>query len=918
MAISANIPNELKALPQWVLYRLVWDDTKNKWTKPPFQPNGKKASSTDKSTWLSYEQACKACEQGKFDGIGFSFSESDPYAGIDLDDVRDKDTGKILYQWAENIIAQFGSYCEVSPSGTGVHILVRGIVNKGKRVYLNPDGTRYTGKMVDKPSNLPAIEMYSSGRYFTVTGDTLYGLITIENCQDTLNAFYQQYEQIPEPTTYPKEGPVTSIIEKALRAKNGSVFSSLWRGDWQAYGSQSEADLALCNILAFWTNKDPQEIDSLFRQSGLYANDTRIKPGNTPKWDRDDYRIRTIEKAIASCHETYQEKNRQEESQEFTAQEIILPSMTDSWNGLQLVKLHGRDMRFCYAWKRWLVWNGLCWEEDNAGLAVMKAQDTLWILIQAEKAKLIDKPESEMTDSEKRQNAITKAMITWLHKSFSKGKLEAMLWTAQPYLSISTDDLDKDTMLLGTPGGTVDLRTKTLREARREDYITKQTLVTPDKSMPTPVWDTFLKWASSYPDEKGEMQQDDEWIAYLYRVLGYCLTGSACEHAMIVPFGGGRNGKGTLFNGIQRLLNDYASSMPREVLYEHKKQANTNSPDTARLVGMRMVISSEGGENEKLDTSTVKTLVSQDRQTACKKYGDPFDFIPTHKIIFYTNHLPRVDETDDGSWARLKILPFDNQISEENKDQLLDEKIASEYPGILAKLIDACLIWQQTGLGTCERVKKATARYRNSMDILAEFLETHCIIDKRVEEPIASLYKTYETWCEDEAGLRPKSKVAFNRMLSERLHTIYKFEKGDIKQWTWRGIALRSTYPNYTPQEGGSTPDSSNKPNDQQTTNTNFTGKTGKTCTFSKEYLEKEDTKNLESLQENIPVIPVLPVKSPPIVDIPPSNPTVYGYCSSCHTNQSFPIPKDTHVARAWKCPNCEKQVDFHSAMKVG
>jgi hypothetical protein len=253
------------------------------WTKVPYSPlTGVGASSTAPETWAGYQEAARACKEHGYDGIGFVFTPDDELCGVDLDKCLDPDTGEIE-GWAEEIIKELDSYTETSPSGRGVHILVRGKLSKGR----NRKGR---------------FEAYDRGRYFTVTGKHLAGTPQcIENREAELRGVVERVfgSEAPESTnghTRPVVAPESmdnglsdeEIIRKALAASNGESFSRLWSGDTSGYGSHSEADLALCGMLAFWSGGDAARIDALFRQSGLYRE----------KWDRKDYRNRTIAEAL--------------------------------------------------------------------------------------------------------------------------------------------------------------------------------------------------------------------------------------------------------------------------------------------------------------------------------------------------------------------------------------------------------------------------------------------------------------------------------------------------------------------------------------------------------------------------------------------------------------------------------------------
>jgi putative DNA primase/helicase len=279
-----SIPEELKTLRQWV----AWQGP-----KIPINPiSGKNAASNNPETWGTFDHAWEYYEQHKTDGchgIGFMFSPNDPYTGIDLDKCIDPETGEIE-SWAKQIIDQMNSYTELSPSGTGVHVLVRG--------ELPPEGNR-KGK----------IEMYSHSRYFTVTGNHFDGTPgTIEQRGAELKVLraqvFTKIENQPLGESASKPPVALSdqdIITKAKSAANGEKFTKLWQGDHSGHPSQSEADLALCLMLAFWTGKDAERIDRLFRQSGLIRD----------KWDEKHYSDgRTygqavVQQAVTKAQEIY-------------------------------------------------------------------------------------------------------------------------------------------------------------------------------------------------------------------------------------------------------------------------------------------------------------------------------------------------------------------------------------------------------------------------------------------------------------------------------------------------------------------------------------------------------------------------------------------------------------------------------------
>ena len=275
----------IRDLRQWLCWRIEERDGKP--TKVPYSPlTGEKASTTDPQTWASYPEAVEAYREHGYGGIGFAFGEDDPFCGVDLDGCLNPEAGEIE-GWAQEIMEELDSYTEISPSGKGVHVLLRATL---------PEGRNRKGRF----------EAYDRGRYFTVTGKHLAGSPqTIESRQEELRAVLRRIfgEESTNGHTKPVAPPEPlrnyltdgEVIQKALAASNGARFSRLWNGDTSGYGSHSEADLALCGMLAFWTGGDATRIDTLFRQSGLYRE----------KWNRNDYRNRTITQALSGKTQFY-------------------------------------------------------------------------------------------------------------------------------------------------------------------------------------------------------------------------------------------------------------------------------------------------------------------------------------------------------------------------------------------------------------------------------------------------------------------------------------------------------------------------------------------------------------------------------------------------------------------------------------
>ncbi|WP_277555893.1 phage NrS-1 polymerase family protein [Halobaculum limi] len=303
---SDILPGILCERDQWVCW--VSKTRGGKQTKLPVIPDtGSFASATDPETWSDVETALEYAHTDAADGIGFVFTESDPLVGIDLDDVLDPETGAVDDD-AQDIIDRLDSYTEISPSGTGYHILLEGEL---------PDGRNRRGQ----------IECYDNARFFTVTGDHVSGTPThIARRQDALVAIHGEYLTQADPATRNTTATSTlanrshsqsnpgledaALLETASNAKNGPKFKRLWNGSTGGYDSNSEADMALCFLLAFWSGGDAAQIDRLFRQSDLY----REKWDDIHYADGSTYGEKTIERAITGTSDFYEPSTGDEDA----------------------------------------------------------------------------------------------------------------------------------------------------------------------------------------------------------------------------------------------------------------------------------------------------------------------------------------------------------------------------------------------------------------------------------------------------------------------------------------------------------------------------------------------------------------------------------------------------------------------------
>ena len=318
--------------------------------------------------------------------------------------------------------------------------------------------------------------------------------------------------------------------------------------------------------------------------------------------------------------------------------------------------------------------------------------------------------------------------------------ITSALNVAKSMLTIKVSDLDKDPNLLNTPRATYDLEKGVAGEQPHDPYdlITKITECSPGDDGEQIWLDTLQTLFCG----------DDELIEYVQKVIGLAAIGKVYEEFLIIAYGDGANGKSTFWNTIARVLGTYSGKISSDILTMGNKV--NAQPEMAELKGKRLIIASEMQEGVRLNTAMVKQLCSTDEIQACKKYKDPFHFIPSHQVVLYTNHLPRVAASDDGIWRRLKVIPFNAKIKG-NSDikNYADYLFENAAPAIMKWIIEGA-----QKVSGCDHkvddpkcVKDAIAAYREENDWLGHFLSECCEVGDGLTEKSGEFYQQYRAYC---------------------------------------------------------------------------------------------------------------------------------------------------------------------------
>lgn len=436
--------------------------------------------------------------------------------------------------------------------------------------------------------------------------------------------------------------------------------------------------------------------------------------------------------------------------------------LSELGNAERLVARHGKDIRYCHEWNKWLIWTGTHWQIDLTGEVERRAKETI---------RAIYSEAAEIEDEEKRA-----ALAKHAAKSETNRAISAMVELAksEPGIPVLSDQLDSDIWLLNCKNGTLDLRTGELRPHNRKDYITR---IIPAEYNPYADFEEWAKFLHRIMNDNAEL------ISFLQRAVGYSLTGSTREQCLFMLYGCGANGKTTFLEAISDVLAGYAQRTPTDTLLA--KDTSGISNDIARLKGARFVVASEVEEGKRMAESLVKQMTGGEKMTARFMRAEYFEFMPHFKLWVGTNHKPVIRGTDQAIWRRIKLIPFNVTIPPEERDKNLLNKLRREMPGILNWAVMGCMDWQKNGLGEPEEVIKATNDYRSEMDVLTRFVSDCCTTATQRGTKSSELYKKYAEWSKDN-GEFALSQTKFSTRMQEKGFNKTRTSRGMV----WEGIAI--------------------------------------------------------------------------------------------------------------------------------
>ena len=770
------IPQELKANASFCCWKK--EKRSGKPTKVPYNPKtGRMAKTNEPNTFTDFATAMKAYALGGYDGIGYRVSEG--IGAIDIDHCIREDGS--LNDVAASILGFFpDAYFEKSPSGTGL----RGFFK------LSPDFA-YDKTQYYINNRKHGLEVYLPGvtnRFVTVTGDVYrQGSVSRndEALQSILDTFMKRTNRIEgsavEACSYLDD---EAVIAHASKSEQGEKFKALYEGRWdEGYDSQSDADMALVSILAFWCGNVEEQIDRIFRSSGLMRD----------KWDRktgdSTYGQITIRPVSDpdSAESEFEDIDTVDEHAAFTPDlshvtmtlEEMQPHTTARYQrdeigiGNIFADYYSSIARFDAERNIWYVYDGSVWRSDENGLAVMELAKLL--------ADRLYTFALQIKDEDTRNRYIKRMQKLQLRKN-----RKTMIEDAKSVHAVPHSVFDKNIDLFNCQNGTLNLTTGEFKPHNPADFLTLISGVTYDPAATCPRWEQFISEV---------MCADADLAAYLQKALGYALTGDTSLECLFILYGAtSRNGKGTTMETFLKVMGDYGKTSNPEMLSTKFGNANASGPseEIARLAGVRFVNISEPEKKITFNAALVKRMTGNDTLNARFLHENSFDFKPNFKIFINTNYKPSVSDMTLFYSNRLKLIPFKRHFEEHEQDKNLKTFFAEDAN------LSAIFNWCYEGyrrlktetLKDPEAVTRATKEYEEESDRIGQFVDAWLEEGEAYEVRTSAAYRLYGEWC-DKYGYRKENSTNFNNAIQRFFPIQRKRPKGETGSQTTMLIGCR-------------------------------------------------------------------------------------------------------------------------------
>jgi putative DNA primase/helicase len=779
--IMVDVPLFLRNKNIWVVWKYETGGD-GKRTKVPWSFRGFRASSKDPATWTSFDNAlkCKGFIPGA-EGLGFMFDGT--FTGIDLDHCLINDNvAPSTTDLAIDVAKILRSYTEVTPSGTGLHIIVDGIIEHGN--CKNQDGT---------------IEFYTKERFFTFTGDRVLNSPDIVKNIDGLTEVFKKYvdnQQNPIQSNIIQHNPtdpvdVTIVMDRIKKCINYDEILSLLLGDTSSCGDDwSKAEFKLCKHLAFFSGRDKDVMDQIVRGSGLMRD----------KWDEQrgsgTYGSRTIDKACEKTAEVY-EVIQPEVAQQDTTGKCGEESSshkfryTEEGNARRFSRLHSKNLRYCEHQSTWYIWDGRRWKPDITQTVFHMARDVVSELYEEARKNITALQRGESIDAKK----VSKIMQFAKTSDTLRGLNNIVrLASALPEFAISPAEMDckpnkivarNDTLVMDNFGVSV-------QPCMRGDLITKMCGCKYDPEAKAPMWEKFISEI---------FDGDEKLMEYIQKSIGYSLLGTVSEKCLFFCWGDGSNGKSVFLNVIRTMFGDYGQQAAIRTFLKKKTEGDIRD-DLVNLKGARFVSAVEPDDNARFDMEIIKPLTGNDVIRCRTLHQRQIEYLPELKLWIAGNNRPLITETNAGAWDRMKLIPFTVSFIG-REDRNLESKLRTELSGVLNWAIEGYIKYRRDGLGTVKCVVEATDAYKTDCNSLLGFVDRRCVIgatevrkealeceDPELKKTVMDawmvktsiFYQNYKQYCVEE-GVYPFSSRKCKIMLKDMGVECKHYVDGDKYVW---------------------------------------------------------------------------------------------------------------------------------------
>lgn len=771
--------NSFESLPQWLRDECLfccwkWETRGDELTKVPYNPKtGTRGDSSNPDAFAGLDTVLRVASS--YDGIGVGVFGLD---GIDLDHVlnedgtlKDSDKGRI----ARDVLDKMhGAYVEVSPSGDGLHILFRSSISS----WFGGDKKAYAARYYFNQSKKLGIEVYPSGmtnKYLTLTGrvyrpETEAG----DRVNDLLAVLDKHMQRKPsgENKTATNDGNANQmklttlsgvesvanmsddeLLDLARNAANGDKFSDLYDtpNGWAShYESHSEADQALCNILAFWSGKDAVTMDRMFRNSVLMRD----------KWDEGrgakTYGQMTIDKAIDGTRDTYKPPKftvlptlstrgglpRVDYVKACRNADLSPYDVNDKGLSKLFARIHGNVVAYVPEWKSFAVYNGAYWQVSGAEQILDRLIKQFITGVQIWSCQLVD--EDDRNFAKKCANA---------YDQYRSRK--ALREDLKSELVMSATTYDQEPHMLNVANKTISFSGEipAVQEHNAADRITHVAPVTYDPDADCPLFLATLAHC---------LNGDVDLIEFVQKLFGLICAGDTSRD-FFAAFGTmPRSGKDTITGTLSAMLGNvdevtgYAVHvMPETFATKHYSNSSGPSSDRARMQGKRLILTSEFKGGLELDTGLLKQLTGGSPIAARRMRRDEVQFCLQGIIVMLTNIWPTVNDPTLFKSERVVAIPFDRAIPEQKRDLTLRHRLRDpkELSGLLNWCIEGYRKVRSEGFERPEEVKRKTDSFLTYADHIARFLRETLVVDANGFVTLGDLHAAYKLWSADGPAL---------------------------------------------------------------------------------------------------------------------------------------------------------------------